>query len=145
MYNSFNSVHSAISAIPMPKLLWNKNGIPLPDSDGKKTQTDKLISFVVEKAKRSDTGQFVCKLKNPMGELDVPCNVKVLDRPYPPQGPLEVKDLFKDRCKLKWKPPKDDGGWPINEYIVEKLDIERDSWTEVAKVRVLPSYAHMVF
>ena len=28
-------------------------------------------------------------------------------------GPLEVSDVHKEGCKLKWKPPLDDGGTPI--------------------------------
>ena len=44
------------------------------------------------------------------------------DRPSKPEGPLEVKDVFKDRCRLKWNPPKDDGGVEIDHYVVEAMD-----------------------
>ena len=37
----------------------------------------------------------------------------VLGAPSRPEGPLEVTDVQKDSVKLKWKPPKDDGGQPI--------------------------------
>ena len=44
------------------------------------------------------------------------------DRPSPPEGPLEVSDVYKDRCRLSWKPSKDDGGLPIEHYLVEAMD-----------------------
>lgn len=31
--------------------------------------------------------------------------------------------MHKEGCKLKWKPPKDDGGLPIDGYVVEKMDV----------------------
>ena len=58
----------------------------------------------------------------------------ITDRPSHPEGPLEVTDVFKDSCRLKWKPPKDDGGSPVDHYIVEKMDEARGSWAEVGKV-----------
>lgn len=45
------------------------------------------------------------------------------DRPSRPEGPLEISDVHKEGCKLKWKPPKDDGGLPIDGYVVEKMDV----------------------
>jgi hypothetical protein len=44
------------------------------------------------------------------------------DKPLPPQGPLDVSDITPETCSLSWKPPIDDGGSPITNYIVEKLD-----------------------
>lgn len=48
--------------------------------------------------------------------------VLVVDRPSPPVGPLDVSDITPDTCTLSWKPPLDDGGSPITNYIVEKMD-----------------------
>ena len=46
------------------------------------------------------------------------------DKPSAPEGPLEISDVHKEGCKLKWNPPEDDGGVPITEYLVEKFDPE---------------------
>ena len=54
-----------------------------------------------------------------------------IDKPTAPQGPLEVLDVFKDRCRLQWRPPKDDGGEPVDHYLVEKQDTSTGKWEEV--------------
>ena len=46
----------------------------------------------------------------------------VLDKPSAPEGPLKVSDVHAKGCKLNWKPPADDGGVPIQKYVVEKMD-----------------------
>lgn len=44
------------------------------------------------------------------------------DKPLPPQGPIDVADLTPETCLLSWKPPLDDGGSPITNYIIEKYE-----------------------
>lgn len=51
-------------------------------------------------------------------------NTCITDKPSAPEGPLEISDIHKEGCKLKWSPPEDDGGVPITEYLVEKFDPE---------------------
>lgn len=36
-------------------------------------------------------------------------------------------------CKLKWEPPEDDGGKPVNYYQVEKMDTATGSWVPVGR------------
>uniref|UniRef100_A0A3Q3JDQ0 Titin n=1 Tax=Monopterus albus TaxID=43700 RepID=A0A3Q3JDQ0_MONAL len=49
---------------------------------------------------RVDGGHFVLKLVNVGGVKIIPVNVKVLDRPGPPDGPLEVKGVTAEKCYL---------------------------------------------
>jgi len=46
----------------------------------------------------------------------------VQDKPGPPEGPLNITDVFGDSCKLAWKPLIEDGSSPILGYVVEKLE-----------------------
>lgn len=41
--------------------------------------------------------------------------------------------MHKEGCTLKWKKPKDDGGEPIEGYLVEKFDPETGVWLPVGK------------
>ena len=36
--------------------------------------------------------------------------------------------MHKNGCKIKWNPPKDDGGTPIDHFEVEKFDPETGIW-----------------
>lgn len=92
---------------------------------------DKIV-ITFKKPQRDDSGKYDFSLSNEQGESKVPLKMLFVDVPSPPEGPLEVTDLFRDRCKLKWKPPKDTGGLPLLHYIVERQDIGmRGGWTEV--------------
>lgn len=46
---------------------------------------------------------------------------------------MEVSDVHKDGCTLKWKKPKDDGGEPIEGYVIEKFEPETGIWLPVTK------------
>jgi len=46
----------------------------------------------------------------------------ITDKPTPPLGPLDVSDITPETCSLSWRPPNDDGGSPITNYVVERLD-----------------------
>lgn len=50
------------------------------------------------------------------------------DKPSPPQGPLKISDVTAEGCKLAWKPPEDDGGQPVDKYVVEKMDEVTGLW-----------------
>lgn len=58
-----------------------------------------------------------------------------IDKPSPPQGPLDISDITPETCTLSWKPPLDDGGSPVTNYVVEKLD--------PAGVSTFPLYVYM--
>jgi len=60
--------------------------------------------------------------------------MQIIGKPGTPEGPLEVKDITKTSCKLSWKKPEDDGGIPIREYEVEKMDMKTGKWVRVGKV-----------
>lgn len=50
------------------------------------------------------------------------------DRPSAPMGPLKVSEVYAEGCKLDWQPPPDDGGCPIDHYVIEQLDEATGRW-----------------
>ena len=56
------------------------------------------------------------------------------DRPGKPEGPLKVSDVTKETCVVSWKPPLDNGGSPIERYVVEKQDVARGGWGPAGEV-----------
>ncbi|ERL85176.1 hypothetical protein D910_02598 [Dendroctonus ponderosae] len=119
-------------ATPKPKAAWTINGDEVSGDDRIKLETTDIASIFYNKsAKRSDTGSYTIKLTNSMGSDSASCRVLVVDRPQPPQGPLDVSDVTPDNCSLAWRPPLDDGGSPITNYIVEKLD-QNGIWVKVS-------------
>ncbi|XP_046554801.1 titin-like [Haliotis rubra] len=55
-------------------------------------------------------------------------------KPSAPED-LEHSDITEDSVTLTWKPPKSDGGSPLTEYIIEKRDVRKTSWSKVASVK----------
>lgn len=118
---------------PLPEVFWLKEGKEIdkttPRMEVKTTLTQTILT--VKDCIRVDGGHFVLKLVNVGGVKMIPVNVKVLDRPGPPDGPLEVKGVRAEKCYLHWNHPSHDGGASISHYIIEKRETSRLSWTMV--------------
>lgn len=91
--------------------------IILKFKDPQRADAGDNYEFVVENAKGKQASKFKLDVQGP---------------PDPPQGPLKITDVFKDRCKLSWEKPLDDGGCPIAHYVVERQEVGsgRTTWTE---------------
>jgi PREDICTED: titin-like len=61
--------------------------------------------------------------------------VMVVRRPGPPGKP-EVVNVQMDRCTVKYLAPRDDGGSPITEYIIECKHTSAENWYRVTKDRI---------
>ena len=53
----------------------------------------------------------------------------------PPQDPV-VEDYDKDYVELGWKPPANDGGAPIQKYVIEKCEKGIPKWEHVRFARL---------
>ena len=59
-------------------------------------------------------------------------NISIISgKPSDPGGPLSATEVTAEGCKLEWKPPADNGGSDITNYIVEKKEAGDDYWTKV--------------
>lgn len=59
--------------------------------------------------------------------------ILISDKPLVPEGPIIVEALLRNSVIISWKPPKDDGGSLITNYIVEKREAkEGEKWNLVS-------------
>ncbi|GAA49621.1 twitchin, partial [Clonorchis sinensis] len=112
-----------------------KNGIPVPlDGDRFKVEvTPDEVIITDTKVEKGDAGPYQIKLKNEKGEATAPITIKVQGPPEAPNGPLTINDIKGDSCKLAWNPPTDNGGSPVTNYVVEKLDKRTGDWVPVSR------------
>ena len=84
---------------------------------------ENVAQLMNHKAQRCDAGTYKVSLKNSEGGASITFKVNVLDHPAVPTGPLDVLNLDAESCTLSWKPPADNGGNEIANYIVEKKEV----------------------
>lgn len=49
-------------------------------------------------------------------------------------GPLEIVEASPSAIDFKWRPPKDSGGCKIDNYILERQQIGRNTWKKVGPI-----------
>lgn len=114
---------------PPPTVQWFLGDKELvSDEEIKIDNSDYNTKFFVLRAKRIHTGKYKIVATNEVGRDEAEIDISVLTKPSSPKGPLEVSDVNKHGCKLKWKKPDDDGGTPIDHYEIEKLDPLTGQW-----------------
>lgn len=62
------------------------------------------------------------------------------DKPTPPQGPTEVTESSAVCIEFRWRPPKDDGGSPVINYIMERQQVGRNTWKKIGEIPGAPAY-----
>lgn len=127
------SVTVPFIATPQPTAKWSIDGQPVVGDERISTQINQHEAyFYNKKAKRSDTGMYNIQLTNSEGSDQAACKVLVVDRPSRPNKPVEAYDITPETCTLSWRPPTDDGGSPITNYVVEKFDVAGGYWTKIS-------------
>ncbi|PRD22652.1 UNVERIFIED_CONTAM: unc-22 [Trichonephila clavipes] len=118
-----------VTGEPAPTIAWHHNGKKILSSDSIKLEDVPYNTKLSAKhARRSDGGKYTIIATNEHGKDEAEVEVVVLDHPSPPNGPLKIEDVHAEGCNLKWFPPSDDGGAPIDHYEVEKLDPQSGQW-----------------
>lgn len=127
------SISIPFVAFPKPSASWFGNDVLLDESDSRIFQQtgDDYASIVVKNSKTTDSGNYKLHVKNPSGFDTASLNVRVLDRPSPPQD-LRGDEFAGEALTLSWRPPKDDGGSEVTNYAVERCEAGTQNWTKVS-------------
>ena len=120
---------------PRPAVTWKKAD---QDHDLKQTQrintetTSTSTIINIGEIKRKDGGQYSMTGKNIIGTVTETITIQVHDIPGPPTGPVKIEEVSCDYILISWEGPENDGGVPINNYIVEMRETTGTSWMELA-------------
>ncbi|KAG5202644.1 hypothetical protein JEQ12_004034 [Ovis aries] len=125
------------SCLPV-QATWRKDGEEVAGGSGRGAQVavgDGFTRLCLPSASRQDRGQYGVTLRSKGGSTQAELTLQVLDKPQPPQGPLEVQDGHGAGVHLRWRPPKDDGGRALQHYEVERRQAGRSAWLKVGETR----------
>ncbi|KAM9185417.1 immunoglobulin-like and fibronectin type III domain-containing protein 1 isoform 6-T6 [Mergus octosetaceus] len=113
---------------------WLKDKMELADDSRiRLDKTDTYTMLSISNTERKDRGDYKVRLKNDSGILDIDLKVEVTDKPQPPAGPLKILESSANDITIQWKPPKDDGGKPVQSYIVERQEVGKGDWVALAE------------
>uniref|UniRef100_A0A8C3G2G8 Titin n=1 Tax=Cyclopterus lumpus TaxID=8103 RepID=A0A8C3G2G8_CYCLU len=125
-------LEASVTGRPIPCLVWTKEGKELEDTGKIEIKTTDFHTTLTNKdSLRRDGGAFTLTASNPGGFAKFTYNVKVLDRPGPPDS-LTVSDVAAEKCVLNWLHPTHDGGAKIEYFIIQRRETSRLAWTNVA-------------
>uniref|UniRef100_A0A0N5AQN4 non-specific serine/threonine protein kinase n=1 Tax=Syphacia muris TaxID=451379 RepID=A0A0N5AQN4_9BILA len=129
------SFNVPVEGEPPPTVTWlSPEGHELKYGGRVKLENpDYKTKLQIRTAERSDSGKYTITAKNINGEDVAEVKVNVIDKPSQPVGPLNVSDVHADHVNLDWKPPADDGGLPIENYVIEKFDTASGHWVPCGK------------
>ncbi|XP_071759957.2 immunoglobulin-like and fibronectin type III domain-containing protein 1 [Centroberyx gerrardi] len=114
---------------------WFKDGAEVKDGGGVKIVREPNHSrLLLRDCLRTDAGEIKIQLKNPFGAVEATTQLIVLDRPGPPEGPVEIAETTSSVIEIKWKPPKDDGGSAVTNYIIERQQAGQSLWMKLGDV-----------
>ncbi|XP_051269604.1 immunoglobulin-like and fibronectin type III domain-containing protein 1 isoform X3 [Dicentrarchus labrax] len=114
---------------------WFRDGTEIKDGGGVKIVREPNHSrLLLRDCLRTDAGEIKIQLKNPFGAVEATSQLIVLDRPGPPEGPVETVETTSSIIEIKWNPPKDDGGSAVTNYIIERQQAGQNLWTKLGDV-----------
>ncbi|KAM7032839.1 immunoglobulin-like and fibronectin type III domain-containing protein 1 isoform 2-T3 [Acridotheres tristis] len=108
---------------------WLKDGMELGnDTRIRVDKTDTCTTLSISSCDRRDCGDYKVRLKNDSGVLEINLKLMVIDKPQPPAGPIKIVERSANNITIQWKPPKDDGGKPVQRYLIERQQMGRNDW-----------------
>uniref|UniRef100_A0A3B5MIV5 Titin n=1 Tax=Xiphophorus couchianus TaxID=32473 RepID=A0A3B5MIV5_9TELE len=119
--------------IPVPSAKWSIDGEEITSQGNIKIDTDNFSTVLnINECTRNHTGTYLLTVSNAAGTKTVALSVTVLDVPAAPIGPVNIMEVTPDSMTIEWRPPKDDGGSPVTNYIVEKRESNKETWGGVS-------------
>uniref|UniRef100_A0A3P8WIH2 Immunoglobulin like and fibronectin type III domain containing 1, tandem duplicate 2 n=1 Tax=Cynoglossus semilaevis TaxID=244447 RepID=A0A3P8WIH2_CYNSE len=120
--------------VPM-NVQWHKDDDELVPAFNVKIETSANESQLrLTKCQRKDSGDVKIKMKNEFGTMEAISKLIVVDKPSPPLGPVDIVESAVTSVEFKWKPPKDNGGCPVTNYIIERQQVGRNKWTSLGEI-----------
>uniref|UniRef100_H2YFD5 Titin n=1 Tax=Ciona savignyi TaxID=51511 RepID=H2YFD5_CIOSA len=117
---------------PTPVAHFIRNGEPIKQTSRVNSDTSNGIAKLnIGEVTRKDAGEYELVVKNAVGTKTATLRVVVMEKPAPPTGPMEIKDVSAESITVAWGQPEEDGGTPVTHYTLEKLDCNI-GWTEVS-------------
>ncbi|XP_054473183.1 immunoglobulin-like and fibronectin type III domain-containing protein 1 [Anoplopoma fimbria] len=114
---------------------WFKDGTEIKDGGGVKIVREPNHSrLLLRDCLRTDAGEIKIQLTNPFGTVEATSKLIVLDRPGPPDGPVDLVETTSSLIEIKWNPPKDDGGSAVTNYIIERQQDGQALWMKLGDV-----------
>ncbi|NXD13479.1 IGFN1 protein, partial [Nothocercus nigrocapillus] len=116
------------------KATWLKDGMELVDDT--RIRVDKADTFTmlsISSSERKDCGDYKVRLKNDHGVLEMNLKLVVIDKPEQPTGPIKVIESSSNNITIQWKPPKDDGGKPVQSYIIQMQQVGKEEWVTLGE------------
>lgn len=118
-----------IRGVPVPTAKWVIDDTEIKSEGNYKIDTDNYSTVLtLQSCARKDTGEYLLTVSNIAGSKTVPVHLTVLDVPGPPTGPIDILEVTPDHMVIAWRPPKDDGGSPVINYIIEKRESKKETW-----------------
>ncbi|KFP28348.1 Immunoglobulin-like and fibronectin type III domain-containing protein 1 [Colius striatus] len=113
---------------------WLKDRMELADDTRIRVdKTDTFTMLSIPSSERKDCGDYKVRLKNDSGVLEINLKLVVLDKPQPPTGPIKIVESSANDISIQWKPPKDNGGKPVQSYIVERQQVGKNDWVTLGE------------
>uniref|UniRef100_F7AV37 Myosin-binding protein H n=1 Tax=Ciona intestinalis TaxID=7719 RepID=F7AV37_CIOIN len=122
-----------ISGEPAPVPEWKKGPKLLEEGSSKlRVRSDtapngKRTSLIIDKSKRTDSGEYTLILTSEEGFESATFTVKVIDVPSAPTVP-KVSNVTAETCYAVWTGPSCNGGCEIKGYVMERKKTKSERW-----------------
>ncbi|XP_053378194.1 twitchin-like [Mercenaria mercenaria] len=117
----------------VPDVIWKKGDDVHEEEDDRVTfkhdDVEAACVMEIRSAEKKDSGKYTVILRNEKGSCQKSFQIIVKDVPGMPVGPLTMNNVreSENKYRLTWKPPEDNGGSEIDNYVVEQKS-ETGEW-----------------